>query len=236
MVTKKIIKKIKKALTFERIISLLEIIILLIGSVILVMKANDISKMQLVVMKKNSQPSFSIIVNATEIEIPDIDSMVVSVENNGSVAENIEIEILPVVVVTYKQKNEKKYDIFKVIINDFYYGVTYNRKVGLIKSYHDNKSFKKYLDTYFAFLDDGEIDGYIEFNVLIRIKYIDMFDESQIVYYKINETTVNYLPIKQGEKEYKELSGLTNVINIKELNTTNIKKIIKNSIYSFRND
>lgn len=210
----------------EILLRVIEVVVVFIGSVYLMNKANDISIMQLNVTKFNSQPNFNIHIKRTKEEILETDSMVVEIENDGLNAENINIEMLPVLVITCKYKNDKFYRNIKMIINNFYYGIRHSNKVGLIESFHDYKSFDKYLNLYFEFLQDEEIDGFVEFNTLIRITYVDIFDEPHIKYYKMNETSVSYLPVSSGEEEYQELKSLSDAINVMEFNMNTMKEII----------
>ena len=226
MMTKKEKKNNNKCKIIDIFLRIAEIIVVLFGSVYLMNKANEISIMQLNVSKINSQPNFNILIKRSKEDILETDSMVIEIENDGLNAENINIEMLPVLAITCKYKNDKFYRNIKMNIKNFYSGIRYNKKVGLIESFHDYKSFDKYLNLYFEFLQDEEIDGFVEFNTLIRITYVDIFDEPHIKYYKMNETSVSYLPVSSGEEEYQELKSLTDAINVMEFNMNTMKEII----------
>lgn len=231
----KIVKNVKKILfANNNVFKFFKFILIVVIPLFLSYKANnlldnanDLIEKQLLVMKAEAQPVFNI---SSKIRNNDIDKdyIVISVDNTGGTIKNFDIMIRTALFINFYFENNRIIQTKPIIINDMFYGIVFQRNKGVLKEFHDNGNFKKYLDLRFQYLNDNELKGYLNLKSIVRIVYNDIFNEEHIEYYEINETQANYLSNSYGEKIYNEFNDLDNNTYFEEINIDYIKNIISN--------
>lgn len=225
-------KGMRKFLDFlkdiEPLLRLIEVSIVVGGTVFVSTKANKIAEMELNVEKAALQPEFQVMEYISDSDLGEENvNSILSISNVGGHCKNIEIDTICILEIIYwdnMSSVSKKYKL-----EDFYFMRSWTgMNSGLICNIKNNYNWNKYCIFANQVLNSEELDsGFTNLYKYVRLSYEDQLGETHIQYYNVNGIYTELLSQDEGLARFKEYDDIEGSFSIDQLTIDNLLQDIQ---------
>lgn len=210
----------------EPFFRLIEVIAVVIGSIFIAYRTNQIADIQLKIAEADMQPNFQVVGNlVSNFKGETNANSIVEIENLGGKCSNINIS--SACFIEYTDFSENILIESRVRLNGFYFANAYTgRTNGLICVLSSEDNWKHYTDFSTEVLNN-RVQAFVDLERYIRITYQDQLNQYQIRYYKVDGIDTEMLTEGQGQKIFREYEEENVGLDINNLSLDELKKVIK---------
>ncbi len=224
-VKRKILRCIDYLKKMESVFRLLEVMAVVIGSIFIANRTNQIVDIQLKKAEADMQPNFQVVGNLVSNHKGEKNAnSIVEIENLGGKCSNINVS--HACFIKYTEFRESISITTRVELDGFYFANFHTgQSNGQICVLSGEDNWKNYTDFSKQVLNN-RVEAFIDLERYLRIIYQDQLNQYQVRYYKVDEIDTEMLNEEQGQKIFREYEEKNVKLDINNLSLDELKKVI----------